>query len=387
MFRFDYQAYLKTFSWKAKEEVNNKDYIKSAPAYTSPNNSRINYRLGNYDLETKSNRDFIKESSRFFYHKMMEEENWVNKRYEDVDLITDEAEKNSVLKKKAIYDTLDTASIPGFTPLDQAVFLFYTLLEEDNRTNGGANSGNICNMDTSQMVQKIGAINMTDSLLYDPTLEEFEDTPQPKNAPKPFKGNYLKTLNKLALIENLGSEFKIEKEVEEKISIVGDIPAIRKMDSYSQVVDADLYQFAMPDFGLKFVKKDLMCNLKVEKTEHKQKIICMVDSSDSMQDNYKQEWLATILLDRLRYAAREEAELFILTYRVNVEKSWHVFDKKSALDFWRTYDYYTDSCTTEVGKCINYVDQQVKNGDFMGMGVDLSQENPEILVIGDGQLA
>jgi hypothetical protein len=103
-----------------------------------------------------------------------------------------------------------------------------------------------------------------------------------------------------------------------------------------------------------------------------------------MTEGLKHEWLATILLDRLRYAAKEEAELFILTYRGTVEKSWHVFDKKSAMSFWRTYDYYTASCTTEVGKCINYVDEQVKSGDFMGMGVDLSQENPEILVIGDG---
>ena len=72
-FNFDYQAYLKTFSWRTQEEVSNKEYIKSAPAYTTPNNSRINYKLGNYDLETKANRDFIKESSRFFYHKMMED--------------------------------------------------------------------------------------------------------------------------------------------------------------------------------------------------------------------------------------------------------------------------------------------------------------------------
>jgi hypothetical protein len=383
-FNFDYQSYLKTFSWRTQEEVSNKDYIKSAPAYTTPNNSRINYKLGNYDLETKANRDFIKESSRFFYHKMMEEDEWVNEKYTDVELIEDETEKANVIKKKAIYDSIDTTTIPGFTPLDQAIFLFYSLLEEDQQVNGGANSGNVCNMATSQMVQKIGAINMTDSMLYDPILEEFENTPQPPNAPKPFKGNYLKTLNKLALIENLGSEFKVEKEVEEKISIIGDIPAVRKMNSYSQVVDADLYQFGMPDFNLKFAQKDLMCNLKVEKTDHKQKIICMIDSSSSMTEGLKHEWLATILLDRLRYAAKEEAELFILTYRGTVEKSWHVFDKKSAMSFWRTYDYYTASCTTEVGKCINYVDEQVKSGDFMGMGVDLSQENPEILVIGDG---
>jgi hypothetical protein len=278
-FNFDYQAYLKTFSWRTQEEVSNKDYIKSAPAYTTPNNSRINYKLGNYDLETKANRDFIKESSRFFYHKMMEDDEWVNEKYTDVELIEDETEKANVIKKKAIYDSIDTTTIPGFTPLDQAIFLFYSLLEEDQQVNGGANSGNVCNMATSQMVQKIGAINMTDSMLYDPILEEFENTPQPPDAPKPFKGNYLKTLNKLALIENLGSEFKVEKEVEEKISIIGDIPAIRKMNSYSQVVDADLYQFGMPDFNLKFAQKDLMCNLKVEKTDHKQKIIVLVDSS------------------------------------------------------------------------------------------------------------
>jgi hypothetical protein len=386
-FKFDYQAYLKTFSWRNQEEVSNKDYIRSAPAYITPNNSRINYRLGNYDLETKANRDFIKESSKFFYHKMMENEEWVNEKYTDVELIEDEVEKATVLKKKAIYDSLDTATIPGFTPLDQAVFLFYSLLEQDEQQNNSANAGNIGNMAIDQMIQKIGAINMTDTLLYDPILEEFENAPQPSNAPKPFKGNYLKTLNKLALIENLGSEFKIEKEVEEKISIIGDIPAVRKMNSYSQVVDADLYQFGMPTFNLKFAQKELMCNLKVEKTDHKQMIILLVDSSESMREGFKQEWLATILLDRLRYAAKEEAELFILTYRKNVEKSWHVYDKKTAMNFWRTYDYYTKSCTTEVGKCINYVDQQVKSGDFMGMGIDLSEQNPEILVIGDGQLA
>ena len=59
-FKFDYTSYLKTFSWKSQEEVSNNDYIKSAPAYTTPNNSRINYKLGNYYLETKSNRDLIK---------------------------------------------------------------------------------------------------------------------------------------------------------------------------------------------------------------------------------------------------------------------------------------------------------------------------------------
>lgn len=104
-----------------------------------------------------------------------------------------------------------------------------------------------------------------------------------------------------------------------------------------------------------------------------------------MTESYKHEWLSTIILDRLRYAVKEEAELFILTYRETVEKSWYVFDKKTALYFWRNYDYYTKSCNTKVGKCINYVDEQVKSGDFMGMGIDLSMEKPEILVIGDGQ--
>jgi hypothetical protein len=108
-----------------------------------------------------------------------------------------------------------------------------------------------------------------------------------------------------------------------------------------------------------------------------------------MGESRKQEWVATILLDRLRYAMKGEAELIIIGYekKLLTDYMWLVNDQKTAIDFWKNYQYWAFAGDTRISDVLEQVYEEVQTPGFFGLDVDYSDEEyrPEILILTDGQ--
>jgi uncharacterized protein with von Willebrand factor type A (vWA) domain len=198
----------------------------------------------------------------------------------------------------------------------------------------------------------------------------------------------MEIMNKISIIGDLGTQFKVEKEVDEKIVANSDQYVKKIMRDYSQFHMIDLYQKMFPNFKSKFLTKDLTVNVPVDRKEQKQKIIILLDYSGSMDYDEKQIWVNAILIDRFRYVMKGEAEVFFSYF---VESTGdlefhHVTNREEVIEFWQMFSNEPDGGNTEIGDIVNYVSDQVINHRRLhNLDIDLSEEKPEILIINDGQ--
>jgi hypothetical protein len=69
-----------------------------------------------------------------------------------------------------------------------------------------------------------------------------------------------------------------------------------------------------------------------------------------------------------------------------VFKFVHIYDEKTAIAFWKTFNDHPSGGDTEVGVIIEMIRKEIEdNHRLFNLDVDLSKEKPEILVINDGQ--
>lgn len=361
-----------TYGSVSTDEEDDKDlYIKSHPSYFTPTNESIEFKLDHKE-NTKRNRSLIKEFARYFYHRMIEEKEYFDSKYDDPTKLTEE-EITNFSAKKQYYEDLWTKFIPGITPLEQALSLFSQLQKEKK------GEGELAD---SEIAKTMEGIEFHEELYKDPEYNELLEMQ------KFAKDNKLDILNKIALIKNLGSQFKIEKEITEKIVQNSQLISKKIMRDYSQLTQVDLYQRLMPTFNTKLLTKDLVVNTPVDRTEHKQKIIILLDFSGSMRENEKQKWVLAVLIDRLKYVMKEEAEIFFSYFVHNTAELHfhHAYDRASALQFWQTFSTSPNGGDTALGDMINYIKNQIEvHKKLCNLNVDLSTENPEILAINDGQ--
>jgi hypothetical protein len=377
---FNYREYL--LELQKKEKKIEDRVIKEAPDYLMPDSVNINFKINDWKKEGKENRDFVRESTLFFYHQMNGEAQYLDDEYADIDVLTDE--QRAIYEKKApIYAEMWEKEVPGFTPLDRAVYLLNYLIEQEADPGRDGSSGG---KTTEQKVQLIRNYKPDIDVVNDDDIKELLEG---NSKVTPIKNKALTTLNKISLIQHLGAEFKVEKIVETKEVTRSKIYKNKKMSNHSQLNLVPVHKMLSPDFDIKFVTKDLNVSLPVEHTDHKQKIIIAIDSSGSMSYEPKQMWVSTILLDRIRYVMKGEAELIIFCYeqKVQTDRMWLLNDRESALHFWKTYPYYCDGGDTRVGDVVKSVAEEVKTPGFFGLDVDYSDEEyrPEILVIHDGE--
>lgn len=364
-----------------KEEEDNL-FIANHDNYFTPTHFEISSRLpygGNY--RTPENIKLIKEMSRFFFHKMLDEKDYIDIQYKDESTMSEE-QLDIHSSKKPFYEDLWSQFVPGFTPLEKALSLFNQMAE--NQKKNGGDEGDVGEKVTEDARAELEAAKFDHDTYTDPEYNELLDMDFFKKK-KMSKRNIM---NKISLIKNLGSQFKIEKDVTEKIVQNSQIIAKKMMRDYSQVFNVELYQRLFPDFKTKLITKNLTVNVPVEKTEHKQKIIIILDFSGSMSSKYKQEWVLAVLVDRLKYAMKEEAEVFFSYFcsNPNAMKFTHIYDRKTALAFWQQFSTLPNGGGTQVGKMISKIhDEVINNKRLMNLDVDLSEEQPEILVINDGQ--
>jgi uncharacterized protein with von Willebrand factor type A (vWA) domain len=201
------------------------------------------------------------------------------------------------------------------------------------------------------------------------------------------KDRKMEILNHLSLVGQFGSEFKVEKDISEKIVSNSDQYSKMIMRDYAQFHMIDLYQKMFPNFASKFLTKDLTVNIPVDRKEQIQKIIIILDYSGSMDYHEKQIWVNAILIDRFKYVMQGEAEVFFSYFVSNVEELnfQHIKNREDVIEFWRHFSNDPNGGMTEVGLMVEHIANEISNGRLCNLDVDLSQEKPEILVINDGQ--
>jgi hypothetical protein len=352
------------------EEDNEDLFVKSPENYQTPKKSDIKSRVR---VHRDSSYDTIKELARVCYLKMIEDRDYIAEKYQDFDSLSDE-EKQDYTIKKAFYDEIYESFIPGYTPLEQAISI-YLKMKTKQKSDGDSDEDD----DEEKDLMKC-SLDFDRDLYSDPTINEQLEI---NELSKKYK---IEIMNQLSLIGDFGSQFKVEKEIEEKIVSNSDEYAKKIMRDYSQFHMIDLYQKMFPNFRSKFLTKDLTVNVPVDKKEQKQKIIIILDFSGSMDDYNKQIWVNAILIDRFRYVLKGEAEVFFSYFvdNPNYLNFQHIKDREDVISFWETFSNDPNGGMTEVGLMVERIANEISNGRLMNLDVNLSEEKPEILVINDG---
>lgn len=350
------------------EENNENLFVKDPTNYLTPTEKEIRTKTHVY---RQTSIDTIKELARVCYLKMIDDKEFISEKYANYDSLSDE-DKHDYDIKKSFYESIYDQYIPGFTPLEQAVAIFLKMNKKKIDSDGEKEQEED-NFNSS--------LDFNREIYSDPTINEQLEINELSKERK------MQIINNISLISDFGTQFKVEKEVDEKIVSNSDEYLTKIMRDYSQFHMLNLYQKMFPNFKTKFLTKDLTVNVPVDRKEKKQKIIIILDFSGSMSDPKKQIWVNAILIDRFRYVIKGEAEVFFsyFVHNPNQMKFQHIKDREDVVKFWETFSNDPDGGNTEVGDMVQRIADEVQAGKLMNLDVDLSEEKPEILVINDGQ--
>ena len=379
--RTSYHRDYSTWSWgnwgyqTLMEDSDESLYIKAHPSYLTPTNSQVSMKMTDYRNNTAKNRDMIREFARYFYYQMIEDKNYFKEKYDDLTTLS-EREVETFFKKKEQYENLWEKHIPGYTPLEKAIFLFNTLIQE-----AAKKSKMVDDLTPEQIKETCSNITINKEIYEDPIINELLEMQSLS------KDNKMDILQKIALVQEIGGSFKVEKEIEEKIVNHSRIHSKKIMRDFSQIYNVDLYQRLMPTYNVKLLMKDLVINAPIDRTEHKQKIIILLDYSGSMDDKEKQKWVLAVMIDRLKYVIKEEAEIFF-SYFVsdpNHLRFHHLHNRKTVFDFWQGFSTRPNGGQTHIGSMIDRLAEHIPQKKLCNLDIDLSKEKPEALIINDGQ--
>jgi hypothetical protein len=344
--------------------------VKEPENYATPSARDIEAKAS---IWKKSSIDQIKELARVCYFKMIGDKDYFKEEYADFSNLDDD-NRSAMETKKEFYDSIFNNFIPGFTPLDQAIAIFKQMSTSEEYK-GDRDEGQ--DMQLMQQCQ----LDFDRRVYTDPDINDQLELNEWSKSRK------MTILNKVSIIGDLGTQFKVEKEIDEKIVSNSDIYAKKMMRDYAQIAQVDLYQKLFPNFPVKLLTKDLVVNVPVDRKEQKQKIIIILDFSGSMSDTFKQDWVNAILIDRFKYVIKGEAEIFFSYFVSNPEEMHfqHVHDRESVIKFWQTFSNDPDGGMTEVGQMVHRIAKEIEEKRLMNLDIDLSEEKPEILVINDGE--
>ena len=362
-----------SFSFVTAFEDDDSDLmVKDPVSYITP--TKVEIKKKSSSIWKDEAIDTVKELARVCYYKMMDEKNYLREDLADWDNLDDDV-RSTYSQKKELYDSIYDQYIPGYTPLEQAIAIFLQLQNKTAERQTGEQGDD-------QEVDMQQSLGFDRELYSDPTINEQ------LNFNELSKERKMEIMNKISIIGDLGTQFKVEKEVDEKIVANSDQYVKKIMRDYSQFHMIDLYQKMFPNFKSKFLTKDLTVNVPVDRKEQKQKIIILLDYSGSMDYDEKQIWVNAILIDRFRYVMKGEAEVFFSYFVERTEelKFFHITNREEVIQFWQMFSNEPNGGTTEIGDMVNYVaDQVINHRRLHNLDIDLSEEKPEILIINDGQ--
>ena len=349
-------------------------FIKEHDYYYTPSDYYVRSILRKLDI-LSSNSEIVRELSRFFYHKMIQDPNYIKDEYVNP---TEEMNLDEINGKKDFYESLwDIEFVPGISPLEKAIYVTQEILKQ----NPSEKQGNPSNMDFKKFKHNL------------PDKDQYFD-PNVNKLIKKRKMDSVKNMNvlkKICLVNKFGSKFEIKKTIKEKRVSNSDIHKLKRIVEYGELPNAPLYQRVFPNYTTKLLAKDLHVNTPIKKEESKQKIIMLVDFSGSMSENYKQEWVLGILADRLRYCMKGECEIFFSYFLTRHDllrgafKFTHIKTEKEALDFFAKFDTSPTGGDTEIGHVVDEIRKEItENKKLFNLDIDLSKEKPEILIINDG---
>ena len=352
-----------SFSWGDTDD-NDDLFVKDPVTYLTPTTAEIRKKV---HAPKQTSVDTIKELARICYFKMIDEKDYVAEQFVD-------SEDSEHQQRKAFYDSIFEQFIPGFSPLEQAISIFLKMKSNKEYGESGEEDEN------EELNMKKG-LDFDRQLYSDPTINEQLDLNELSKERK------MEIMNHLSLVGQFGSEFKVEKEISEKIVANSDQYATMIMRDYSQIHMMNLMQKVYPNFRSKFLTKDLVVNVPVDRKEQIQKIIIILDYSGSMSDYEKQTWVNAILIDRFKYVMKGEAEVFFSYFVDSTEdlEFQHIKNREDVIKFWQTFSNEPNGGMTEVGDMIEYISNEIQSGKLCNLDVNLSEEKPEILVINDGQ--
>lgn len=358
-----------SFSWDYGGDNNDNLIVKDPVTYLTPTAAEIRKKVR---APKQTSIDTIKELARVCYFKMIDEREYLVEKYADYDNLSDE-DKNDISQKKTLYDSIFEQFIPGFTPLEQAVSIYLKLQNTEKE---------FADKDEDEDMDMTKGLDFDRQLYSDPDINDQLDLNELSKERK------MEIMNHLSLVGQFGSEFKVEKEISEKIVANSDEYSTMIMRDYSQIHMMNLMQKVYPNFRSKFLTKDLTVNVPVDRKEQIQKIIIILDYSGSMSETEKQVWVNAILIDRFKYVMKGEAEVFF-SYFVHSKYDLefkHIKDREDVINFWQTFSNEPNGGCTAVGDMVEYIASEIEIGRLHNLNVDLSEEKPEILVINDGQI-
>jgi hypothetical protein len=357
-----------SYTWDYGSSDNNEDLVVKDPVnYLTPTAAEIRKKVR---APKQSSVDTIKELARVCYFKMIDEKEYLIERYADYDNLSDE-DKGAIAQKKSLYDSIYDQFIPGFSPLEQAISIYLKLQNNDKEHSNSSE-------DDTDMTK---GLDFDRELYFDPTINEQLDLNELS------KNRKMEIMNHLSLVGKFGSEFKVEKEISEKIVANSDQYSTMIMRDYSQIHMMNLMQKVYPNFRTKFLNKDLTVSVPVDRKEQIQKIVIILDYSGSMNETEKQVWVNAILIDRFRYVMKGEAEVFFsyFVYDTDQLHFQHIKNREDVINFWQTFSNDPNGGTTAVGDMVEHIANEIQSRRLCNLDVDLSEEKPEILVINDGQ--
>lgn len=358
-----------SYTWDYGGDNNDDLFVKDPVNYLTPTAAEIRKKV---HAPKQSSIDTIKELARICYFKMIDEREYIAEKYTDYDSLS-EGDQNSYQQKKALYDSVFEQYIPGFSPLEQAVSIYLKLkgqTQKEDRENSDED------------------IDMTKPLDFDRLIYSDPDINEQLDLNELSKNRKMEIMNHLSLVGQFGSEFKVEKEISEKIVANSDQYSTMIMRDYSQIHMMNLMQKVYPNFRSKFLTKDLVVNVPVDRKEQIQKIIILLDYSGSMHEDEKQVWVNAILIDRFKYVMKGEAEVFFsyFVYDSDQLQFQHIKNREDVIKFWQTFSNSPNGGGTDIGGIVQYVaDEVLHSRRLHNLDIDLSEEKPEILIINDGQ--
>lgn len=355
-----------SFSWGGDTDNNDDLFVKDPVTYLTPTTSEIRKKV---HAPKQTSVDTIKELARVCYFKMIDEKDYVAEQFVG-------SEDGEHQQRKALYDSIFEQFIPGFSPLEQAISIFLKM----KKGAGKEYAEHSDDEDEDELDMKKG-LDFDRELYSDPHINDQLDLNDLSRDRK------MEIMNHLSLVGQFGSEFKVEKEISEKIVANSDEYATMIMRDYSQIHMMSLMQKVYPNFRSKFLTKDLVVNVPVDRKEQIQKIIIILDYSGSMDYDQKQIWVNAILIDRFKYVMRGEAEVFFSYFVDSVDdlQFQHIKNREDVINFWQTFSNDPNGGMTEVGDMVEHISNEITRGTLCNLDVNLSEEKPEILVINDGQ--
>ena len=373
-YAYDYSNFNR-FQWSGFNSMYSNDldekklYYNKPEGYATPNKDEIEKKLRRLGhIGTETNATLVGNMTRYFYYRLMDEPDCLKDEFDIPDL----EEKNPYVFG---FDKMlkEYWNVPPFgrTPLEQAISLFDILSKQKKSKEGFA----------VKMDARGDGIAIRSDILQDATYNDLLDRMETNQDKK------VGILEKLSLIQDFGTEFKVEKETIEKLSPSSKITQQRLMHDYSQLHMVEVYQRLLPHYDIKLLTKDLVVKAHIERAEHKQKIIMIVDYSGSMQNKDKQEWVLALVMDRMKYVIKGEAEIFFsfFTYVTSTLHFTHIHNAATAFDFWKRFQTAPDGSGTDVGRIVEYIGEEVRSGKLHNLDIDLKDSKPELLVINDGQ--